>query len=71
MLTRPKQVQQSDSLREQILSLGAREFLPKPFELRALSQALERLIACISGIRSRSGQPWARESLSRQVDWIC
>jgi signal transduction histidine kinase/CheY-like chemotaxis protein len=27
-----------------ILSLGAREFLPKPFELRALSQALERVL---------------------------
>jgi two-component system, cell cycle sensor histidine kinase and response regulator CckA len=30
---------------ERILSLGAREFLPKPFELRALSQALERIIS--------------------------
>jgi PAS domain S-box-containing protein len=30
---------------ERILSLGAREYLPKPFELRALSQALERIIS--------------------------
>jgi two-component system cell cycle sensor histidine kinase/response regulator CckA len=29
---------------DRILSLGAREFLPKPFELRALSQALERVL---------------------------
>jgi signal transduction histidine kinase/CheY-like chemotaxis protein len=29
---------------ERILSLGAREFLPKPFELRTLSQALQRVL---------------------------
>jgi CheY-like chemotaxis protein len=29
---------------DRILSLGAREFLPKPFELRTLSHALERVL---------------------------
>ncbi len=30
---------------DRILSLGAREFLPKPFELRALSHALDRVLS--------------------------
>jgi CheY-like chemotaxis protein len=30
---------------ERILTLGAREYLPKPFEPRALSQALARILS--------------------------